>query len=69
MTPPREAYGLPNNSYSFLFFFFLRFLCILILYVYSCLACIYVHAPHTGLVPVEVGRRHWIPSNWNDGWL
>lgn len=30
-------------------------------YVHWCVACMYVSAPHSCLVPARAGRGHWIP--------
>ena len=32
----------------------------ILIYVYECFACIYVHIPCTFLVPKEVRRGHWL---------
>lgn len=31
-------------------------------YVHWCVACMYVSAPHSCLVPARAGRGHWIPQ-------
>lgn len=36
-------------------------------YVYECLACIYLFAPHTCLIALRGLKKNWIPLNWSVG--